>query len=87
MRKDKLLLAGGILTGAATGILIGILLAPDKGAETRRNIVKKGEENMDSLKNKFEDFVEDLNEKMNDIRKSVATCTGNNPEEQLKTSL
>ena len=37
------------LAGAAVGGALGILLAPDKGTETRRKIVEKGAEIGDSL--------------------------------------
>ena len=41
MKKDKLLLAGGLLAGAAAGALLGALLAPDKNMLLRKRIVKK----------------------------------------------
>jgi gas vesicle protein len=31
----------GLLAGAAVGIIVGILFAPDKGSETRRKIREK----------------------------------------------
>ncbi|HTR29107.1 MAG TPA: YtxH domain-containing protein [Puia sp.] len=37
------------LVGAAVGGALGILLAPDKGTETRRKIVEKGSEIGDSI--------------------------------------
>jgi gas vesicle protein len=37
------------LVGAAVGGALGILLAPDKGTETRRKIVEKGNEIGDSI--------------------------------------
>ncbi|MBK8346221.1 MAG: YtxH domain-containing protein [Saprospiraceae bacterium] len=39
MRTGKFLL--GILGGIATGALLGVLFAPDKGIDTRKKIVKK----------------------------------------------
>jgi gas vesicle protein len=50
MSRGKIIL--GILAGAAAGTLIGILFAPDKGTETRKKIVHKGEEYVDNLKEK-----------------------------------
>jgi len=50
MSRGKIIL--GILAGTAAGALIGILFAPDKGTETRKKIVHKGEEYVDNLKDK-----------------------------------
>jgi len=59
--NSKILL--GFLVGAAVGGALGILLAPDKGSETRRRIVEKGNDLGDSLSN-FSDTVKD---KFNDV--------------------
>jgi len=48
MSRGKIIL--GILAGTAAGALIGILFAPDKGTETRKKIIHKGEEYVDDLK-------------------------------------
>jgi gas vesicle protein len=50
MSRGKIIL--GIMAGAAAGALIGVLFAPDKGTETRKKIVHKGEEYVDNLKEK-----------------------------------
>ncbi len=61
MSSGKVLL--GILAGAATGALMGILFAPDKGVNTRKKIVSKGEEYAEDLKEKFGEFVDNVAEK------------------------
>lgn len=43
----------GIVIGAAAGALAGILLAPDKGIETRRKLFEKGDNYTRNLKNRF----------------------------------
>jgi len=43
----------GILTGMAIGIGIGILLAPDKGSETRKKVADAAADLFD----KFKDFL------------------------------
>lgn len=58
MANTKTLL--GFVAGAAVGALAGILLAPDKGSETRRKISKKTSDLGDSLKNSFNDFVDGI---------------------------
>jgi len=59
--NSKILL--GLLVGAAIGGALGILLAPDKGSETRRRIVEKGGDLGESLSS-FGDTVKD---KFNDV--------------------
>ena len=51
MSSGKLLL--GVLAGVATGALLGILFAPEKGSVTRKKIAKSSEDYADSLKDKF----------------------------------
>lgn len=69
MSSGKVLL--GVLAGVAAGALIGILFAPDKGTETRRKIVKKGEDYMDEMKDKFNGLMDDLTKKMNGAHASA----------------
>ncbi|HVU98200.1 MAG TPA: YtxH domain-containing protein [Puia sp.] len=58
---SKILL--GFIAGAAIGGALGILLAPDKGSETRRRIAERGSEIGDSIA----DFGESVKEKFNDV--------------------
>ena len=66
MSKGKLLT--GILAGAAAGAVIGILLAPDKGSETRKKIAKKGNDLSGSVKDGFNKLGESLNNKYQTIK-------------------
>lgn len=52
MKSGKLL--AGILAGFAAGTFIGILFAPGKGSLTRKQIMNKGEDYADSLKEKMD---------------------------------
>lgn len=52
MSTNKVFL--GALAGLATGAILGILFAPDKGSETRRKISKKTTDTLDDIKHKFE---------------------------------
>ena len=58
---SKILL--GFIAGAAIGGALGILLAPDKGSETRRRIAEKGSEIGDSIA----DFGDSVKDKFNDV--------------------
>ena len=50
----------GFVAGAAVGALVGILLAPDTGSNTRKKITGKAEDLTDSLKSSYDDFVTKL---------------------------
>lgn len=58
-----------ILLGFTTGLLVGILFAPDKGSHTRRKIADTGSD----LKDKFNDFVDQLSGSVEDIEEDAET--------------
>jgi gas vesicle protein len=60
----------GALAGMAAGALFGILFAPDRGTETRKKIIHKGE-----------DYVDDLKERVNSI-----LSNGSKHSEKVKVS-
>ncbi|MFN0047520.1 MAG: YtxH domain-containing protein [Cytophagales bacterium] len=66
----------GILAGFSAGALAGILLAPDKGSNTRRKIVEKGEGLSNDAKEKFDAFLESITDKyetaMNEVENMVS---------------
>jgi gas vesicle protein len=57
-----------MLAGMATGALLGILFAPDKGSHTRKKIVSKGEDYADDVKEKFNSLLDTMKEKYESIR-------------------
>ncbi|MEO6189925.1 MAG: YtxH domain-containing protein [Saprospiraceae bacterium] len=61
MRSGKVLL--GVLAGVATGAVIGILFASDKGTNTRKKIFKYGDNYVAELKSRFDDFLDTITEK------------------------
>lgn len=64
MNSGKVLL--GVLAGVAAGAMIGILFAPEKGSKTRKNIMDKGEDYFDDIKEKFSEFINSLSDKYED---------------------
>ncbi|GAA5521234.1 YtxH domain-containing protein [Aliifodinibius salicampi] len=60
--KEKVILA--TLTGIASGVIIGLLFAPNKGEETRKKINEKRAEYLQDLKDEIEELRETLNKKV-----------------------
>ncbi len=69
MSSNKVLL--GVLAGVAAGALVGILFAPDKGSRTRRNIVRKGEDTVEDLKDQFDDLLETFTDKVESAKEDL----------------
>jgi len=59
-KVDNLIM--GVILGGAVGSVLGLALAPKKGADTRKFIKKKGEEIIDKGKEAGEKFVRDHRE-------------------------
>lgn len=70
MGLEKVLL--GALAGVAVGVVIGVLFAPEKGSVTRKKITQKSEDYADILKSKFDEFVDSVTEKVQDMSDVVS---------------
>ncbi len=58
MRTSKAIL--GIIGGIAAGAIIGVLVAPDSGENTRKKIAAKSMGAVDDLKSSFNDLIDGL---------------------------
>jgi gas vesicle protein len=74
MSTGKVLL--GLLAGVAAGALLGILFAPDKGWNTRKRIAKKGEDYADALRDKLDEFIDDITVKVDEVKEEVSDLAG-----------
>lgn len=66
MRTGKVIL--GLVAGAAAGAVLGILFAPEKGVITRNQISQKGEDLLDNLKSKFDEFITNATSGMEEVK-------------------
>lgn len=70
MNSGKVVL--GVLAGAATGALLGVLFAPHKGTVTRKKIVRKGGSLADGVKDKISEMLEEITEKFEKVKEDVS---------------
>ena len=65
MKTDKVVL--GLLGAAAVGAAIGILLAPDKGTNTRKKLSEKSNDTKKTIINSFKDILESISQSYDSI--------------------
>jgi gas vesicle protein len=82
----------GVVAGIATGALLGVLFAPDKGFKTRKRISRDTERITDDITVKFQEFVDSITDKFEKVKEDVtnfaekAKATEKQVEKDLKTS-
>lgn len=62
----------GVVVSAAAGLLLGVLFAPEKGSNTRKKIIRKGEAQVDAVKKKFNGLIDGVSENYDKIKKDVS---------------
>ncbi|SMO68280.1 YtxH domain-containing protein [Fodinibius sediminis] len=67
--KEKVILA--TLTGVASGVILGLLFAPEKGEKTREKISQKQAEYLKDLKDEIEELRSKINQKIEAGKKEV----------------
>ena len=81
MSKSKLVT--GVLAGAAVGAILGILLAPDKGSETRKKIAKKSNDLSGSVKDGIGKIGESINNKYQNIKGDANAMMNNATDDSM----
>jgi gas vesicle protein len=62
-------IVSGILTGLAAGAVISLILSTKKGRRAGKEVLKKSSQLTDELKGKFNDFVDQMQSKVQGILK------------------
>lgn len=70
MNSGKIIL--GVLAGAATGTILGLLFAPEKGKNLRKKIARKSAKTASDMKDKFEDLMDDVVDKFEEGKEEIA---------------
>lgn len=68
--------AVGLLTGVAVGATLGILLAPDKGSETRRKLAGSAGKLTDTIRQRAEEGLDDLTSTVREKGSHLASGAG-----------
>lgn len=61
-----------ILWGFTLGLVTGLLLAPEKGSETRQRLSRKAND----LKDKFDDFIDSVSDRFDSFKEDVENAAG-----------
>lgn len=61
----------GVIVGATAGALLGVLFAPARGSYTRKKLSRTGENQVNGLKDKFNEFIDMIAENFTKVKSEV----------------
>ena len=70
MKSGKVILS--VLIGTTAGALMGMLFAPQKGADARKKITKTGKEYADTITRRFDKTLDGITKKFNKVKVDVS---------------
>ena len=66
--SQNLKIISAMLLGVAVGGAVGVLFAPEKGSRTRRKLLAQGQDLTDAMKDKFDDFIDNMKQEFDTIK-------------------
>ena len=67
MSSNTTKILGALLLGAAVGVAVGILLAPDKGSETRKKLADSASDLTDNAEVEIKEVIDTLKKKVSEM--------------------
>ncbi|MFC4870784.1 YtxH domain-containing protein [Negadavirga shengliensis] len=61
----------GILAGIASGLVLGVLFAPQKGRDIRKKMIRKGEDFADAIDNRIDQKFEEYERRVDELIKEL----------------
>jgi gas vesicle protein len=63
---------GAILVGAAVGVVIGMLMAPDKGSETRKKLADDANDMAHGAEEEIKEVIDTIKKKVSEMEKTLS---------------
>ena len=72
MNNNTTKIIGALLLGAAIGVAVGILLAPDKGSETRKKIADDASDLANDAEEEIKEVIDALKKKVSEMESTLS---------------
>ena len=73
MKDNTTKIIGALLVGAAVGVAIGMLMAPDKGSETRKKLADDANDMAHNAEEEIKDVIDAIKKKVSEMEQTLSS--------------